>query len=379
MKIGIISELNMKNANYGNRLQAFALNKYMNTRFSENITESLYFNFYDKKRITKFLPKKYIEKVLNKIKKKRTLFKSINIDERIRRANDFTLNNTVLCSECMSWAMLKESDYDCFIVGSDVVWAQSCGEINRIRFLDFKNKKNFFRVSYAASFGKNWIPKENKKKLKKMLDKFEYISLREGNSINLLNELGIESAVHVCDPTLLLSKNEWKNVEEKININEKYIFVYLLGKSREQRDNIKKIALEKNLKIVNIPNANEQYSVVDDTFGDIKLNDCSPGQWIYLIKNSEYFFTDSFHGTIFATIFNKKFIVLKRETESNINNRMENFLELIDEKDKFIENSSQLKIDAMKWNYKKINSKVEDFSNKSKEYLDNIFKYNKRR
>lgn len=38
---------------------------------------------------------------------------------------------------------------------------------------------------------------------------FDAISVREGSSVQLLNEFGI-NAVHVLDPTLLLSSSEWK-------------------------------------------------------------------------------------------------------------------------------------------------------------------------
>lgn len=372
MKIGIISELNMHNANYGNRLQAFALNYFINNNYNNNITESLIFNFYDKKKITKITPRVYFQKIINKFissKEKSSCF-SNNIGKRIELANKFTKKTTKLCKHPLDWDELLKSDYDCFIVGSDVVWAQAPGEINRVRFLDFKTNEKIKRISYAASFGKNWIPQENKKIMKKFLDRFTCVSVRESNSVDMLSKIGINNAIHVCDPTLLLSASEWKTVEENYNVKGKYVFVYLLGKDKKKRDFIKKFAKEKGLKIINIPHANEQYDVVDENFGDIKLNDCSPGQWIYLIRNSEYFFTDSFHGTIFATIFNKKFIVFNRSTTNNINNRMENFLDLINEKDKYIDNVDSLNIDSKKWNYTKINKDISIFVQKSKEFLD---------
>ena len=369
-KIGIISELNLNNTNYGNRLQAFALNYYLNNNFNEYQTDSLYFNIYDVKKNTKLYPSLIVQKIIKKMK--RIVNKNSNIDLNNRRinCNNFTKKNTKLCDTIMTWPSLQNSDYDIFITGSDVVWAQYKGGINRIRFLDFTNRKSFKKIAYAPSFGRDWIPDENIKGLKEMLSSFKYISVREKSSIKMLNDIGIENVEHVCDPTLLLTAEDWKKVEKKIEISGKFIFVYLLGKSELQRKKIKELASEYNLKIVNIPHANEDYSVVDEKFGDLKINDCSPEQWIWLINNAEYIITDSFHGVVFSTIFNKKFIVTKREYKEDINNRMIDYLSTIDESDKFIDITKIVNIDKLNWDYNKINEKIKEFREKSINYLD---------
>ena len=134
----------------------------------------------------------------------------------------------------------------------------------------------------------------------------------------MLKNIGINNVKHVCDPTLLLSKKEWENIEQKINIKEKYIFVYLLGKNKEQREKIKELAKELNLIIVDISHANGEFNKVDEGFSNYSIDNCSPEEWIWLIHNAEYIITDSFHGVVFSTIFNKKFFVLKRYYTENI-------------------------------------------------------------
>ena len=48
---------------------------------------------------------------------------------------------------------LKTSDYDYYIVGSDIVWIQSKGFINKAKFIAFNpNKKDAKKIAYAASF-----------------------------------------------------------------------------------------------------------------------------------------------------------------------------------------------------------------------------------
>ena len=80
------------------------------------------------------------------------------------------------------------------------------------------------------------------------------------------------------------------------------------------------------------------------------LDECSPEEWIFLINNAEYIFTDSFHGIIFSTIFEKKFIALKREYTEDINNRLIDYLDTIDEKDKYMLVPSYDKLKKMNWN-----------------------------
>ena len=180
----------------------------------------------------------------------------------------------------------------------------------------------------------------------------------------------MENAVHVCDPTLLLTKEEWSAVAEPVKgIQEKYIFVYLLGKDIEHRNSIEKLASKNSLKVVTIPHANDNYDDVDDNFGDYREMDASPENWIWLIKNAEYVITDSFHATVFSVIFSKKFLVAKRYWIQDINVRMTDFLETIGEQDKFVDISSVESLDDFAWNYEKIFSITEEFIVNSKEYI----------
>lgn len=371
-KIGIISELNMHNVNYGNRLQAYALNKYLNENYKNIKTESLYFSIYDKKKFSKkFISqtvKRELLKLKNKVRKNKVSKRFVN---RLNACNDFTLNSTKLSDECLDWKKLKKVDYDLMIVGSDVVWAQNKGGINRIRFLNFKTQKKFKKISYAASFGRDYIPEENKKILKECLSEFDGISVREKSSIKLLQDIGIEKTIHVCDPTLLLEKEEWKKIGKEVNVNnDKFIFVYLLGKNKEQREKIVELAKKEKLKIVTVPDADGNESDIDQWFGDYLINDCSPENWIWLINNAEFVITDSFHGAIFATIFHKKFVILKREYGVNINNRMIDYLDTIKEDDKFIHSSELKNISNFKWDYVKIQKEIDEFRKKSIEYIE---------
>lgn len=381
-KIGIVSELNLENVNYGNRLQSFALNYYLNKNYEDCKAESLLLRNYDKPFITKHffieILKIFIKSIKTRIIKKK---ESDWFKKRLILCNDFTLKNVVLNpNKYLNWNDLKKVEYDIFITGSDVVWAQRPKRVNRIRFLDFTTKVNFKKVSYAASFGRDWIPNENRKYISGVLSKFSQISTREKSSIKMLDSLNIKNVKHVCDPTLLISKEDWKKFAIKDNElqqikEEKFIFVYLLGKSSEQRKIIKEIACKNDLKIINIIHANGKYDSIDEKFGDYRINECSPCNWLWLISNAEYIFTDSFHGAVLATIFEKKFFVLKRESKININNRMIDYMNTIGENNKIIDTYKLNEIDQFSWDYSKIKELLNNFVLYSKKYLDDVIKY----
>ena len=81
----------------------------------------------------------------------------------------------------------------------------------------------------------------------------------------------------------------------------------MLGKNKKSRALAKEYAKLKGLRIVVIPMANDGFRFLDDEFGDIVLNECTPEDFISLIKYAECLFTDSFHAMIFARIYKKLF------------------------------------------------------------------------
>lgn len=382
-KVAIISELALYNVNYGNRLQAFALNRYLSNNFRCTHVDSLILSNFRRREqnkytsINKALFRKIINKVIRKLRNndRDDEAKSIKLfDRRIEKFDDFLEKNPEFSVRVINYDELINSDYDTFIVGSDVVWAQVSNRVNRIKFLDFRTQKEFKRISYAASFSRNYFPKENRKYAKRCLEKFDAISVRERFSVSLLEEIGIKAEL-VCDPTLLLSREEWEKIAVAPNIREKYVFVYLLGRNKECRERIVGLAKELNLKIVTVPYADGVCDGEDD-FGDYKLSDCGPEEWIGLIENAEYVLTDSFHGLMFSTIFEKRFLVIKKEevgksADEHPPARMIDFLETIGEMDKYIPVPDAEGLNKIAWDYKEINKRVDAFRKQSIEYLEN--------
>ncbi len=381
MKIGIISEFKIDTVNYGNNLQAYALNKYLRDRFPGSVVETLYFK--DRKdsymrEVTSYLAllRLYIGRAYWKIRGKKSSAPGLDralIGGRLEAFHSFQKANIVLPAQGMTWERLLGSDYTTFIVGSDVVWTQSKANINKIKFLDFENMKKAAKIAYAASFGQNMIPRENRNAIRKALRSFKAISVRETSSVALLRSIGVENAVRTADPTLLLSAQEWSLLERaprSIEIGGPFIFAYVLGISREQRALIERIGKDKGLPVVYVPYASGEKGNNEAIYGDIAVSDCSPEEWLWLINNAELVLTDSFHGVALSTVYEKKFVVLKRNYVRDINIRLTDYLASIGQIDKLIDPTEDIKLDAMQWDYTAIGAKLDEFRAFSKSFLD---------
>ena len=377
MKIGIVTCFNMKNVNYGNRLQAFALNRYLRNQSSDYHVETLQFSGFKSSLWTK--DKHFIQTLIGRAagKLSRMLSRDEELDPvltgRLSNCNDFSERNIVL-SKKLDLNGFIHSDYDVLITGSDIVWHQKPNVYRPLMFLDYELANPVKRIAYAASFGKDYIPESNKRYIKKALDRFSAISVREKSSVALLNGIGVEHVSHCIDPTLLLDPAEWRTVEKEPASDKKpgsdFMFVYLLGDKKEDRESIRSVADRMNLQIVNVPFARGKTNRADEHFGDIQMMDCSPEEWLWLIDHSKYVITDSFHGVAFSTIFEKPFVIVGRE-EFGINNRLHDYLKNICQEDKFTDISSVRDLSGFVWDYNSIKTNIDRMKNESERFLKN--------
>lgn len=281
-KIGIVTIISM---NLGNRLQNYALQKSI---------EKL---GYECKTIptdndTNYLIKIIIKKILKSLVPR---FRNVSWDQFNKGIN----------WERDKSAKLTEKDltsYHKFVAGSDQIW-NPLFEMNSGReFLDFANKKQ--KTAYAASIGLTYLPEKYMKQYKEWLKDFQFISMRENEGARIIKQLIGRDVPVVLDPTMLLSREEWSQVAEKSRFkpHKKYIAKYVLGIKNVDYDRyVLDRAKELNADIIDISDYNEKNH---DSLG--------PHEFIYLIKNAECIYTDSFHGTVFSIIFHKSFIVFDR-------------------------------------------------------------------
>lgn len=378
MKIAIVSELKINTPNYGNVLQAFALNKILNN-YHNCEAVSLYSDgtkaaedsslIVTKKISTLSIAKKKFVDLLHP--KRRVIKTEADNVSKNSAFIDFIKQNIHIDQEKIAWQRLLDSDYDAFIVGSDVVWSQSPGKVNRIKFLDFNNKKNAIKFSYAASFGGNMIPKENVAELQRCLSDFLAVSVRENSAVSLLESIGVKNVQHVVDPTLLIDKKTWEAYEEKPEeIDGGFIFCYLLNISDRNKKRIQDFSNQIGLPIVCLFGQSGA-----ETFGDVTIEVGTIGEWLWLIHHAQFILTDSFHGIVFSTIFENRFMYVEREETNKLrklNLRMLEYLKLIHQSDKVFDLMDISNINDFVWKYEEINAQINALKKRSMEYLDMI-------
>jgi len=315
--------------NYGASLQAYALQTYLQKRQNEvsiiNYKPQALYNTYDFWYVPKsdshyeLTKKTPVAKFLYCLWLAPKRFKTWR---RITPFNEFTrryLNLTRLYSSYEE-LLVNPPVSDLYVAGSDQIWNTKIGNgLDKAFYLDF-GKDNIKRYSYAASFAMPAIPNEHKEFVKKELLMLDGITVREKTGKEILQDLGFNSEV-VVDPVFLLCKEEWMTMKSSINVKKPYVLVYNLSPgSRILNEITYRIAKEKSLAIVNVD------AILPSKFGDIRIKNAGPAEFVSLFKNADYIVTDSFHGMSFSIIFNKPFYV---HYEHDNNSRIQDLLSTI--------------------------------------------------
>ena len=190
--------------------------------------------------------------------------------------------------------------FDCVIFGSDQIWNDNLtGRVSDYYGGDTKAK----RISYAASLGTKELTAWQKECAKKYLTRFNYISVREPHSMELLDDYIDMHIETVMDPVFLLSEKEWEKECKKVAINEKYMLLYFLRDNDILLKAAKKYAEEKKLCIYEI-----HPTLAVHHKGCHRLVSIGPREFLWLIKNAQCVCTNSFHATSFSMIFGKKLL-----------------------------------------------------------------------
>ena len=263
----------------------------------------------------------------------------------------------------------QSKKYTAVMVGSDQLWSPS-GITSNFYNLMFADD-NTVKISYATSFGVSQINPKYHKIYNTFLNRLDFISVRENSGKKIVEELSSNKAEVVCDPVILLDAEQWlKEIPNKRLYDEPYIFAYFLGKSAEYRDAVTKFAKQKGLKIVTEPHM-DSYNKADENFGDYTPFDIGPAEFVNLIRNAEYVFTDSFHGSVFSMLYQKQFLVFNRYSDnssSSKNSRIDSFCKNYVLSDRRY-NGNIADVEN-KINYEDVLGKVDEHRQKSKAFLD---------
>lgn len=306
--------------NYGGVLQSYSLYKYLESKgFEVEIInyipsyvnlENIFYATGLRKNIFKMKKADIIpiSNLINRISIKKKYSKSI-----VRKFNSFRNKNMRISSHVDENDLHTVlNDYKTIIVGSDQVW--SPGERSKkIYFLDY-DKFQGQRISYAADSTIEHINNKHYENLRRSLNNFDAISVRNEHSFQFVKKVTNVDAEIVVDPTLLW---DFKNIDDHIDdhlYSEGYILVYVLGKEIDGSNTqlIKKIR-EKygDLKVIAITIPTRKFNKCN--YADEVVYDLGPEGWLNLFKKATFVLTDSFHGTLFSLKFKRPFLAYYAE------------------------------------------------------------------
>lgn len=282
---------------------------------------------------------------------------------------DEFLNNEI--SPCLiSFKDLRKKansdEYVAFICGSDQVWNSAVFYVDPFYYLRFAPFEK--RIAFAPSFGRDFVPDYNKKKLKKYLSEIKHKSVRETSGANIIKELTGESSTVLVDPTLVLNSNEWTNLLKlRTACGKKYLLAYFLDPpSLKAEKTINNISEKYGLAIINLP-----YIFKDTDLNNVKS--AGPREFVEYIKNAAFVCTDSFHGTAFSLNFNIPFFTFERKygNAGNQSARIESILKMTDHMNRYDTDDIDISMDI---SFEKSNEILEAERIKSREYLASALK-----
>lgn len=282
MRIGILTFHN--GINHGAYLQCFALTKVI-SNFGYEVEVVNYKNFkhwvneYKCFLITKH-PNLLFNNIIKIIKFKK--------EQKLFPLPEFTFSRK----------QISQKYYNAMVVGSDIVWnfKNPLFGFDPIYFGHSLNTDKL--ISYAASFGAIKKDEIIPGYVKVGLRRFNKISVRDLNSLEIIKRLGRLDAKIVLDPTFLYDFTEHEINCDKSN----FILVYTYLINTNQITQLRKFAIKNGLKIIAVS--------YNQLWCDENVVAISPFEWLGYFRKAKYVVTSTFHGTIFSIKYRKNFITI---------------------------------------------------------------------
>ncbi len=242
-------------------------------------------------------------------------------------SNEFERELALKLEEMQDYLQIDESvneKYDYAIIGSDEVFNFNNQMYKNISCFDGSDIYADKIISYAASIGGAKYTSLIRKNFRRLLNlrKLDQVSVRDNRTKGLVKWFVGKNIKKDVDPTLLVDLYDEMVTPRESN----YILVYTYGFTNEHVEMVKRFAAEKGLKII----ATGSYCSWCDE--NLVVN---PFEWLGLIKNSQYVFTSTFHGTIFALKYHKQFVALVNHAE-----KVKLLLNDIDEQQRYFRDTS---------------------------------------
>lgn len=262
-----------------------------------------------------------------------------------------------------------EERCDIIVCGSDQIWRKQPGlggKYNPVYFGAGDTQADSY-ISYAASMGSTQIAGPDMGMIRDMLANMKAISVREKVLEELLTEGGVEDVSTVLDPTLLLTRTQWR---ESVGLSSfqrknKYLLVYELKREKTfDREAVYDYARRHNLEVkilrgtVGLESLERNATSVADPFDMVRM-----------IAEADAVFTSSYHGLVFSIIFGRQVVA----SYANDSSRAGNLLESIGHPERLVPVGSR-NFDFEPIDYLKVDEKISRMRDESLLWLKNALK-----
>ena len=382
-KIGIVSCYFQRN--YGSMLQALATQMALDKLNIENETIDISgFNGEIKKAKLKYFTKASLTSTIlftkmgmakNVVKKEFSKNEYGTLSKvRNDKFDKFAKEKFDLSQKYNSINELSEkckTNYSDVLVGSDQLWLPANIAANYYTLNFVPNEVN--SIAYATSFGQSTLPKDSTKKAEMFLNKIKHIGVREKSGQKLVKDIVNRDVPVVCDPTLLFNGEDWMSIQTQEPIEKgAYIFCYFLGNNQPHRDFAKRLKAETGCKIVALVHLDE-FVKCDEEYADEKPYNVDPADFLNYIRNAKYICTDSFHCSVFSSLYKKDYFTFRRytkNTKQSTNSRIDNLFEQLGIKGRLLNGDEDVKeCIKIKTDYDMVDKNLEKIREFSYEYL----------
>lgn len=354
--------------NYGAILQAYGLSHYLKKNFLVNV-QIIDFITKRQENVNSILPKivfdKNIVKSVGHFFLKILLLKPLTIRKiRFQKFSKLFFSFTPHYSNCDEIRNAPPS-LDLVITGSDQVFNYRILPDDELKayFLAPFTSRNTRKIAYAPSFGRAEVPESVRITMIAYLKDFSSLSAREQDGALLLQDMTGDTVPTVVDPVLLLDAEEWKEIARpNEKIKTPYILCYALNGRHflgEMAARIKKLT---GLQVVLMTS-----KVLTGIKSDITVYNAGPQEFLWLLSNASYIVSDSFHGMVFSTIFEKNFYVQIATPQGA--ERIKNYLQFLSLEARVVSEVEQIEEDSLSIDYADKIDVLASLKVKSKEYL----------
>lgn len=353
--------------NYGSLLQAYALQCKLKELGASPVIIELPLREEAVNSVRKFASKlKFIlkpEKHYGIVKRSRRVIEPLIFKGRKEKTDRFIKNELAIKSyiDCVNQ---MKSEKCILLAGSDQVWNTLNAPISGFYLFDYAEASHCKKYSYAASIGLSNLDETQKEYYANALKDFSVVSFREKAAYDLLKDYLLNPIVRYdLDPTLLYRADFWKSFSANRICAKPYVFVYMLRPDKKLITMARKVAKENKYQVVYLGQFNNLYTGVKTLFS------AGVEEFISAIYNAEMIITNSFHCTVFSTLFGKRFVSVKIEST---NSRVENLLNIVDLQEHLISGIDELEIIYDRYDVLKVDEKLEAERSKSINYLSGL-------